>query len=491
MNVMLINPSSLSGESSEVGYKSKSTTPNMGLIYIATYLKSKTNAKVLLLDMTIDDLDYQKTTSIIRDFRPVIVGISSKTFTILSTYQLAGIVKSINSKTIVLAGGAHPTALPKYTLNECRDIDAIIIREGEHTMVDIYNRVKKGYNIPDDIFTDIEGIVWTNKFGETIINKNRLFLQDLDSLPFPDMSLVDYRKYLRDYNPNKHRFQHVYPVFGSRGCPFTCVFCTPLHTRNYRVRSVDNILDEIELLNKKYNAEWVYFEDSLFCTKKAWFADFCNKFMERGLHKKIQWGFETRIDTSDIEMFRQAKEASCIYTFFGVESGSEHILRKAKKNYSRGEIFEKVTAAKQAGIDAVSISIILGLPYETKETIEETLKLLEDLPSDREAINILDLYPGTEVFEMSDRGEGGLRWIEGKRMNWAAYSMGEVMAEVNDLTASDISATQVKALKLLAKKARKNKLELYRKRIIYAIELFRNDRPKLWGLLKSTIKGMK
>lgn len=229
MNVMLINPISLSGKSSEAEYKYKSTTA--------------------------------------KDFRPFIVGISSKTFTILMTYKLAGIIKSVDPKTIVVVGGAHPTALPEHTLNECRNIDAVIIREGEHTMLDLYNRMKGGYDLPDDIFTDIEGIegiVWTNKSGEAVVNKTRSLIQNLDSLPFPDLSLVNYNNYARDYNSNKHRFQHVYPVFGSRGCPFNCVFCTPLHTRSYRVRSADNILDEVELLNKNmvlngYILKIVYF----------------------------------------------------------------------------------------------------------------------------------------------------------------------------------------------------------------------------------------
>lgn len=142
MNVMLINPISLSGKSSEAEYKYKSTTPYMGLIYIATYLKSKTDAKVLLLDMTIDSLSFQEIASVAKDFQPSIVGISSKTFTILMTYKLAGIIKSVDPKTIILVGGAHPTALPEHTLNECRNIDAVIIREGEHTMLDLYNRMK-------------------------------------------------------------------------------------------------------------------------------------------------------------------------------------------------------------------------------------------------------------------------------------------------------------------------------------------------------------
>lgn len=489
MNIMFIELPSLIGGATESGRQTILSEPNMGLIYMATYLKSKTDANVLVLDMVANKINFSNISNAVKDFQPSIVCISAKTFNILAAYKLSSIIKNISSKTVIIIGGAHPTALPEHTLNECHDIDIVALREGENTVVELYERLKNGYNLSNaDLFVEIDGIVYRDKFEQIVRNKDRSLITDLDSLPFPDFSLVDYKRYRKLYNPNKHTLQHVYPIFASRGCPFNCTFCMPLHTRKHRVRSIENILDEIELLNKKYGTKRIHFDDSLFCSKKEWFTMFCEKYAERGLSKKVQWGFEIRIDTASREMFKQAKDVGCIYTFFGVESGSEKVLKKANKGYSKDSIIEKVTAAKQAGIDSVNISVILGLPYETKETIEETLKLIEKLPCDGVGINILDIYPGTEVFKMADNGEGGLRWLEGKRMNWSAYSRGTPMAEVNDLSSRDLLTLREQGLEIAVKKSKKNKMTYHLKRqLSNAIEYARTDRQFLFKKIKNTL----
>jgi radical SAM superfamily enzyme YgiQ (UPF0313 family) len=372
MNVLFIEPPSLEGFASEME-DTRPTTPNMGLLYMATCLRARTGANVAVLDMAAEGRKFADIPEVIRDFQPSIVGISAKTFNMLSAYKLSEIIKAASPKTVVLAGGAHPTALPEHTLKECPHIDAVVLREGEDTVIDIYGRMSGGYGSIGDVFSGILGVVYRDSNGHAVHNGERNLIADLDDLPFPDFTLVDYKRYQRVYNPNKHRFQHIYPVFASRGCPFNCTFCMPLHARKHRVRSIENILDEIELLNKKHGARRIYFEDSLFCARRDWFKAFCEGYTERGLHRKVQWGFETRIDTAKVELFELAKESGCIYTFYGVESGSEAVLRKANKKYSRPMIIEKVKAAKEAGIDEVNISIILGLPHETRETIEETL----------------------------------------------------------------------------------------------------------------------
>ena len=491
MRVLFIDPPSPTGGATEFGEKEKLASPNMGIIYIATYLKSRTDADVLVIDMLHNNLSFSSLSAVVKDFQPSLVGITSKTMNILSSYKVAGIIKAISPKTVIIIGGAHPTALPQHTLNECADIDAVVVQEGENTCLELYNRMKEGYGTHRECFVNLTGVVWRDKFGEIQTNKERELISDLDSLPFPDLSIVDYKRYRRVYNPTNYRFQYLYPVFASRGCPFKCTFCMPLLGRKHRIRSIDHILAEIELLNKRYNAKRIYFEDSLFCSRKEWFERFCEMYMKRGLHKKVQWGFETRIDTANSEMFRLAREAGCIYTYFGVESGSELVLRKANKGYSRDEIIEKVSAAKHAGIAEVGVSIILGLPYETKETIEETLRILEVLPYDDAGINILDVYPGTAVFDMADKGEGGLRWIEGKRMNWAAYSRTEAMVEVNDLSAPNLVLLRKKALRIVTAKARRDPLNLNLKRLAYVIELIKTDRRKLWRSISGTYKGEK
>jgi radical SAM superfamily enzyme YgiQ (UPF0313 family) len=489
MNVLFIDPPSIEGGVREKKNGAKAVSPNMGILYMSTYLRSKTNSIIQVIDMAAQEISFKDTGKIVKSFKPSLVGISSKTFNILSAYKLADIIKKVAKKTIVVVGGAHPTALPVYTLQECENIDAIIVREGESTIIDLHMRMHEGYELQDEIFDNLAGVVWRNSLGEIIENQERKLIQDLDSLPFPDFSFVNYSKYKRVYNPNKHKFQHVFPIFGSRGCPFNCTFCMPLHSRRHRVRSIECILEEIELLHQEYAAERIYFEDSLFCSSKAWFEEFCEQYKMKGLHRKLQWGFETRIDTANSDMFKAAKEAGCIYTFFGVESGSEEVLKKANKGYSKESIIQRVTEAKQAGIDAVNVSLIMGLPYETKKTIESTLKLIEELPCDGVGINILDIYPGTTAFNMADSGEGGLRWIQGNRMNWKAYSRDEPMAEVNDLSSSDIVIAAKKGLRMSVKKSRGNRAKIWKKRLAYSLELARVDRPRLCRYFFETLKG--
>lgn len=491
MNVLFVDPPSLEGLAGEKSGERKLPTPNMGIIYIASYLESKTDANISILDMATCNLTCNDVPDIVRQFQPSLVGISCKTFNILSAYTVAKLIKAVNAETIVLLGGAHPTALPEQTLSECHSVDAVVVREGENTTLEVYARIKQDKNSPQDIFAGIPGLVWQKVDGEVVHNEERKLIADLDSLPFPDLSLVEYKKYRRVYNPKSYRFQHIYPVFASRGCPFNCTFCMPLHTRKHRVRSIENILNEIDLLNKKHGAQRIYFEDSLFCSREEWFETFCEEYRRRDLHKKVRWGFETRIDTANAEIFKLAKAAGCIYTFFGVESGNAEVLRKANKAYTRDEILEKIGAAKSAEINQVNMSIILGLPFETKKTLQDTLSLIKEAPCDNAGINVLDAYPGTAVFEMADRGEGGLKWVEGKRMNWSAYSREEPMLTINDVTAEDLVSARKKALRILAEKKRKSSIALNLKRIAYFIEFARKDRGKLWKNVVDTVKGEK
>lgn len=297
MNVLFIDPPSLTGEVSESIGDKKLSTPNMGIIYIATNLKVKSDANIMVLDMATYNLNCDDIASIVKDLKPSLIAISSKTFNILSAYKIARIIKNISKKIILVFGGPHVTTLPEFSLKECQDIDAVIIQEGEDSIIELYKKMKIGYDFPDEVFEQLEGVVWRNRYGDIIRNNERQLIKDLDSLTFPDLTLLDYQKYRRLYNPTLYKFQHVYPIFGSRGCPFNCTFCVQLYNKKYRIRSIENILDEIELLNKRYNAKRIYFEDSLFCLGENNFEEFCNAFISRGLHKKIQWGFETRIDT--------------------------------------------------------------------------------------------------------------------------------------------------------------------------------------------------
>ncbi len=487
MNVLFIDTPSLSGCAHEDGGVGL-PAPNMGIMYMAACLKERAKATVKVLDLLAANLSFEDLGDEIRRFNPDLVGITSKTFNVLAAYEIAALAKRTCPNAFVLLGGAHATALPEFTLDECRYLDAVALGEGEHTIMEVHERLACGYTASEDVFQGVDGIVWREASGGVTDNGPRGPITDLDSLPFPDLSLVDYRTYTKLYNAENHKFQPVYSVFASRGCPFNCTFCMPLLTRRYRVREVESVIEEVELLHHNHGARRIYFEDSLFGASKAWFERFCELFMKRGLHKKVHWGFETRIDTSAEASFKLAKAAGCIYTFFGVESGCEHVLEKARKNYQREDIIRRTEAARAAGIAQVHVSIILGLPYETKQTIEETFRLLDEIPYHWAHIHLLDVYPGTQVFEMADRGEGGLRWIEGKRMNWDAYARGTPMVEVNDLNAEDLTNARAKAIAIRSEVSNKSRGFRFRRSVARAIDLAKTDRAQFRKNLKSAIR---
>ena len=489
MNVLLIDPPTTTGLVSEKGGRNKLSTPFMGTLYIGTYLKVKHGAEVKVVDPQVMNLNVRSINNLVQSFQPDLVGITAKTFNCLGAFRVAEYIKKKKPDTVIVAGGAHPTALPDQTLQECPYIDAIVRQEGEHPFEEIYCRLEKEQTFSEEIFMDIPGVIFRTHQGDIIDNGESEFIYDLDSLPFPDLSLVDYSKYAPVYNPVKRKLQRCYPVFGSRGCPFNCSFCMPLLGRKHRVRSIENILDELELLYKKHGARRVYFEDSLFSSRKKRFEEFCEEYTSRGLHKKIQWGFETRIDTITPEEFRMAKEAGCIYTFFGVESGNEVVLKKNNKFYSRDSIISKVYSAKHAGIAEVNVSIIFGLPYETKETVQDTLSLLEIIPCDNASVNILDIYPGTMVAEMITKGEGGLRWVKGREKGWDKYSRETVMVEVNDLTESDLIDAMEKARRIMSKRNSKKKVARLFKMWAYSKELLMNDPKTFVSYAKETLAG--
>ena len=251
---------------------------------------------------------------------------------------------------------------------------------------------------------------------------------------------MNMEEYAKSLNPVTGKLQHRFPVFYCRGCPFKCSYC--MSPGKYRMKSPMAVAQEIEILHKNWEAEFVMlqgsglyaFERSPLDPAKKWYEEFCELYVERGLHTVVQWGFETRVDASDLNMFKKVKEAGCIQIGFGIESGNELVLAKTGKKWTKAQIRQTMRHAKEAGIPSVRANFILGLPYETADTARETLDLMMSLPIDGVGVGILDVYPGTDVFKMAEKGEAGLRWLPGKRMNWESYSRSEVQVVVNDLT---------------------------------------------------------
>ncbi|MCI1273746.1 MAG: B12-binding domain-containing radical SAM protein [Clostridiaceae bacterium] len=291
--------------------------------------------------------------------------------------------KKINPNIVTIAKGATFLTFSKDILEKNPDLDIVIRGEAELTLKEILEGKQ---------YFDILGMSYRNN-GEIVENEIRPFIENLDELPFPARNLVDNSIYRR---PDNNKVQATIKV--SRGCPFHCFFClaTPTQGEKVRKRSVENIIEEIKECVEKYNITNFLFWSDIFDIDKSWTMDLCNKIIESGL--KITWSANTRADTADFEMAKLMYKSGCRLVSIGVESGSQYMLDKMGKNITLNDVRRTVKLFRKAKIRIYNYFVI-GLPWETEETVEETIKFAIELNSDFISFYTATPLPGTRFYD--------------------------------------------------------------------------------------------
>jgi anaerobic magnesium-protoporphyrin IX monomethyl ester cyclase len=376
--VTLVNPPYPSGSHQHPPF-----TP-LGLGYLGAVLE-KNQYKVDVIDCQVLGLSYEGFKSEISKRQPNIVGITSTTLTYKSGLQIAGIVKEVCPNCLTVMGGSHVTFWDDKALEECPELDVVVRREGEETLVEIVQRVEAGKS-----FYDVLGTTCRKK-GEIVRNKDRPYIEDLDGLPFPAHHLWPLES-LRKYG------NIVYPLTTSRGCVYWCDFCTAVRMfgRKYRMRSPKNVVNELEFLQKTYGAKQFTFYDDAFTVDQQRAEEICAEIRKRGL--KIKWDCETRVDMVTKDLLRKMKDAGCIAVWFGVESGSQRVIDSMSKGISIEQTRKTIKMAREVGLMTVT-SAILGFPGETKESALETTKMVESMSPDDVGYYIATPYPGTPLYD--------------------------------------------------------------------------------------------
>jgi radical SAM superfamily enzyme YgiQ (UPF0313 family) len=223
--------------------------------------------------------------------------------------------------------------------------------------------------------------------------------EDLDKIPF--VSQV-YKNHLnvKDYMLNYSYSMHPeVQIFTGRGCPFQCTFCSwpqTLMGRKHRTRSISNVLDEFEWVEKEFKqVKQIFVEDDTFSIDKRRVIEFCQGYKEKGL--KIPWGGQARVGL-DCETMKKMKEANCMMVDIGYESGNDTILKNVKKAITVEQIRSFAREARRAGL-SIHGNWIIGLPGETKETIEATKKLIRETKADAITVAVVTPFPGTELYK--------------------------------------------------------------------------------------------
>lgn len=384
--------------------------PPLGLMYIAAYLE-KNGYKVSILDAEKDLLDNHEILKRIQEISAKYVGITSTTPEFPRVKELFEEIKEAHPGIITVAGGPHLSAVPECQNGEYNAIDYIVVGEGEKAVLKIVSGAAK------------EKIV-------EVVNED-----PLDDLPLPARHLVNYDNY--QFPTPAKGLVRMDTVLTSRGCPFSCLFCFNRNTK-VRYRDIKKCADEILLSHERYKTKFFMFLDDTLTVSKERIMELCDEIMKRGLHKKASFYANARADRVDFEILKKMKQASVVEISMGIESGNQQILNKDNKG-TKLEQYEQVYFwMRKLGFETRG-SFILGHPYETHQTVRDTINFAKKLKLVRASCCIMTPYPGTEVYKMAIKGQG----IHLVSKNWRDFTRyGKSVIRTDELEKKDLEYYQ-------------------------------------------------
>lgn len=294
------------------------------------------------------------------------------------------LIRTINKNIKIAAGGVHASFLYQQVLRQY-DADVVIIGEGEYTLLELCDAVKK--NNP---LKNIKGIAYKEN-NDIILNQPRQIVNNLDDLPLPDYS----------YGQSFMEQSKMGFIITSRGCPVRCTFCS---TSSYwgqkiRMNSASRVVDEMESLISGFKVNKIFFHDDTFNLGSNRVKAICEEIINRGI--KVDWGCSCRVTNVSEDMIALMVEAGCRHICWGVESGSEEILKKIDKKISLSQIRNAFEISKKfSGVMSTGSFTMVGNPGESDRTVQDTVNLLNAISmTDRPIPSILYVLPGTLLYE--------------------------------------------------------------------------------------------
>jgi radical SAM superfamily enzyme YgiQ (UPF0313 family) len=386
MKVLLINPPShqlLVGNNPKFLDEHRGYNPPLGLLYLAANIVRDGKHEVDILDTLVEELEYEDIGKTIQAKQPDVVGITAMSFTLLDVIKTVKLVKEANPKTIVVLGGPHVYLYPKETI-ELDGIDYVIIGEGEYSFVKFLEYLE-GKQEP----SSVPGLVYQDN-GKMIKNEPAA-IKEVDKIAFPARELAPYQK----YNSLLFARSPVTTMFTSRGCPYQCTFCDRPHLgKKFRAHSADFVLGEMENCLQLGIRDFIIYDDT-FTIKRDRVMAICKGILERKWD--VAWDIRARVNTVDKELLQLLKETGCQGIHYGIESGTEKILKVLNKGITLNQAEEVFKMTRKAGINILAYFMI-GCPTEKREDIDETFRVAKQLNPDFIHMTIFTPFPGTQIY---------------------------------------------------------------------------------------------
>jgi anaerobic magnesium-protoporphyrin IX monomethyl ester cyclase len=348
----------------------------------------ESGADVTLKDYPTVNAGAEEYTSDLRAFQPDLILLNTTAHTVREDMAAFAIARNLLPNVRTVVKGEAVAVRAEDTLKNHPELDLILDGEPELTLREI---------IEERPLDSIQGIIWRDSEGKVHHNPARPMIPSLDSLPLPARDLFDNSLYR---SPENGRM--ITAIYAQRGCPAKCIFCPAgtMYDFTVRERSVENVMRELVDCVENHGIRDFLFHGDTFTLHKKWVIDLCEAIIERGLD--IHWGCNSRVDTIDDERAQWMKRAGCWVVAFGFEHGVQELLDKMKKGTRVEKAYDAVEVCRRNGLRTHGFFVI-GLPWETEETLAQILRFARSLNTDFFDFNIAYPLPGTEFYEIAER----------------------------------------------------------------------------------------
>lgn len=413
---------------SAVDYKGrKHNLPPVGPLYIATIAKQK-ECQVIYQDAYLDDITFEDFKKKLSDIKPDIVGVSMNAEDRLASIKTAKVAREVLPDALIIAGGPFPTMVHQEMVEKLNFIDLVVRHEGEKPISDILDCLKE-----DKDFSSVKGITYRDREGKVIVNPDQDYIEDLNTLPIPDFSLLKIEKY-KSYIPEDDFFENMdtleftpqeksnrlmASLIFSRGCPYNCIFCSAkaMWQRHYRIISPEKALEQVRFFVERGVFDFVFQDDHLLVDKK-WFFEFSEglKKMSQDYKENIRFACSARIDALDQETAERFYQSGGRMITLGIENLSNQVLKLMNKRIAVEQTWEALEILRKNKI-IVRGGILLETPGEKLENITENIKnhaRMRKYVIQSGTFAALKVYPGSPLEKIAEK-EGRLdnfSWVE-------------------------------------------------------------------------------
>ncbi|MFC1921617.1 B12-binding domain-containing radical SAM protein, partial [Chloroflexota bacterium] len=370
--------------------------PSLGAIAVGSYLKQQ-GMQVKVADYFFDEVPFTDAD---------IIGISSTFMSLEDVKTISDLSREKNPQATIVLGGPISWSISHVDLLQfISSLDYIVLQEGEQVFLELIKTIRKGGDV-----RSIKSIAFRQN-GDVVVNTPG-FTIDINSLPIPDWGLMGI--------PSQMRFP-VLPIETGRGCPFNCAYCSEVSYwgKPVRYKAADRVAEEILNNADKYGITTFRFADSCFSAPTERCIEVCGAIYEKCIRNgvPVKWSSYARIENINQALLEKMKDSGCLALDIGLESGSVKVLREMGRGYFQEDVVQVAETARKLDI-LTNFNVVVGFPGETKETIQETIDLIERAAPDTFTIFSFFVAPRTRAY--INRAQYG---IEGEGLSWKHDTM--------------------------------------------------------------------